>query len=341
MNALLARALGRELRTREATSGTDILLCEFALPFGVSVCEAAAAHGVPYVVHLRGDDVWVWPQESTERLRSFIATVTGARLVLSVSQSLLDEARRIVGGTLPPSAVVPNGIDLARLRPPASEPERAAARAQFGVRAGELVVLCVADALVRKGWPELIEALGRIAQARGPIVLLALEAREGGELDLADLVARHAPSVRLIRRVGLSGHDLVAAYQAADVFCLASHWEGMSNALLEALAAGLPVVATAVAGHPEVVTDGQEGYLVPLRNVDALTEALVAILESDERRRRMGVAARVRAEGVGDSDRAGHRVASLLRAVVNGEADSTLTHGNPYAPSVDHRWATR
>jgi glycosyltransferase involved in cell wall biosynthesis len=79
-----------------------------------------------------------------------------------------------------------------------------------------------------------------------------------------------------------------------DVFVLPSLWEGLPIALLEAMAAGLPVVATAVGGTPEVVVEGETGFLVPPRDPEALAEAILRLLREPDLRRRMGEAGRKR-----------------------------------------------
>jgi glycosyltransferase involved in cell wall biosynthesis len=80
-----------------------------------------------------------------------------------------------------------------------------------------------------------------------------------------------------------------------NVFVLSSVWEGMSNGLLEAMAAGRPVVATRVGGNPEVVVDGETGLLVPLRDPRAMADAVLRLLRDPELARRMGEAASRRA----------------------------------------------
>ena len=84
---------------------------------------------------------------------------------------------------------------------------------------------------------------------------------------------------------------------AADIFVLPSLWEGMPNALLEAMAAGLPAVATAVGAVPEMVVDGREALVVPPGDAGALARALAELAESPARRREMGALARRRVEG--------------------------------------------
>ncbi len=94
----------------------------------------------------------------------------------------------------------------------------------------------------------------------------------------------------------LSPADVVARLQAADVFLLASLSEGISNAVLEGMACGLPVVTTAVGGMAEAVDDGVEGFVVPSRDAAAMAEALSALWRDPELRRRMGAAGRIRVQ---------------------------------------------
>lgn len=107
-----------------------------------------------------------------------------------------------------------------------------------------------------------------------------------------------------IRRLGLADavelmgerEDVDAFLDAADVFVLSSRSEGLPLSLLEAMAAALPVVASAVGGVPEVVVDGETGTLVPPEDAEALSEALARLIESPELRERFGKAGRARVE---------------------------------------------
>jgi glycosyltransferase involved in cell wall biosynthesis len=89
--------------------------------------------------------------------------------------------------------------------------------------------------------------------------------------------------------VGPVPHSEVSEYlQACDVFVLPSYAEGVPVAMLEAMASGLPVVATSVGGIPEVVKDGEAGYLIPPRDTEGLLAAMEALAEDENVRRRMG-----------------------------------------------------
>jgi glycosyltransferase involved in cell wall biosynthesis len=325
----ITAALVRHLRRAGAIRGQDVLLAQFALPYGPVARRAARELDVPYAVCLRGDDVWVHPHRGEKKMTAFVDSLAHADLVLAVCQSLLDEAGRLVGRPIPRAAVVANGIDLNRFR--ASAAEREARRRDFGLAPEEVAVLCVGDALRRKGWSELLGALGGPRAGGGATVLLAVTGKTEWEIDLPAEAARLAPDVRLRLLPHLSHDALAEVYRAADVFCLLSHWEGIANALLEALASGLPVVTTSIAGHPEVVTDGVEGYLVPPKSPDAAREALRPLIESPALRADMGRAARRRAEAVGDSAAAGARLARLLDGVLEGTFETDLACRSPYA----------
>jgi glycosyltransferase involved in cell wall biosynthesis len=118
-------------------------------------------------------------------------------------------------------------------------------------------------------------------------------------------------------RVMLLGRrdDAVRVLGACDIFTLASDNEGLPVAVMEALALGLPIVATAVGGVPGAVTDGVEGILVPPKQPGSLADALAALAADPGRRADMGAAARVAAKRF-DIDAATRRVEDIYRAVV-------------------------
>ncbi|MFN2397292.1 MAG: glycosyltransferase family 4 protein [Gemmatimonadaceae bacterium] len=323
-------ALARALRTAGFSPGRDVLLVQFALPYGPPVRAAARELSLPYAVQLRGDDVWVWPHRSDRAFRGFVNTVRDASLVLAVSRALIGEASRISSHAINRAAVVPNGIDVERFRPPASGTEREAFRSELGLASDEIAVLCVADLLVRKGWLELLDALEMASTSVRRLVLVAATGTMFREVDLLAEVARRAPGLRVVLRHDLEPDALARAYRASDIFCLVSHWEGMSNALLEAIACGLPAVTTAMAGHPEVITHGRDGFLVPPKSVEPIREAIEMLATDAALRSRVGKAARVRAEGIGDSRKAGRRLASLLVGIT-GQLDPEILAADPYA----------
>jgi glycosyltransferase involved in cell wall biosynthesis len=329
----ITEALVGELRNR-VVPGRDLLMVQFALPYGGVVREAANQLGLPYVVQLRGDDVWVWPHRNDSSMRDFAETVRQATLVVAVSAALLAEARRLANHPLPNSAVVPNGVDVDQFRPARSVSEREAIRTGLGLKDDDMVILCVGDVLERKGWLDLLDALGQVAIDPDRLLLMGAAPAAVDEFDLVEEAKRRAPGLRVELKRDVDRETLADLYRAADLFCLASHWEGLANALLEALASGLPCVATAVAGHPEVISHGVDGLLVPARNAPALRQALEAVLSSGSMRQELGQLARSRAMAIGDSGRAGERLASLLDAARRGAFAAEVARLDPYAMSA-------
>ena len=138
-----------------------------------------------------------------------------------------------------------------------------------------------------------------------------------------------------VRRLGLAGvvvfegavphHRMPELYAAADVFCLPSLYEGFPLAILEAMAAGLPVVATRVAGNPEAVDDGVHGRLVEAEDAAALAAALLDLIEDPEGRQRMGRQARRRVEEEFSIERIGAAYRELWEGLAGPAAGTTST----------------
>ena len=181
----------------------------------------------------------------------------------------------------PPSAVIPNGIDLRRyILPPET---RAAWRCAHGFSEDDLLIVSAARLDPQKNPHLLAEAFTRAA-IPGAHLLLAGDGSLRSALEGRPRI--HVLGVRA---------DLPQLLAAADLFVLASDWEGYPLALLEALASGLPVVATAVGGVSEIVEDGVSGVLTEPRNLETLSAAIRALANDSERRRTIAEAAKKRA----------------------------------------------
>ena len=188
--------------------------------------------------------------------------------------------------------IVYNGIDL----PAYSKQlvDRNVARAKFGIGQEELVFSSVGNLFAYKGHADLLQALQKISTSL-PRTWTLLAAGRDVDGNLAGLI-------ELRNRLGLSSHvrllgerlDIPVVLSASDIHVSASHTEGLPNNILEAMSCGLPVVATAVGGVPEVVVDGVTGLLVPAHDVDAIGTALLTLADDSEFRGRMGRAGRER-----------------------------------------------
>ena len=204
--------------------------------------------------------------------------------VVCVSPQVADFVVQEVGIPRHKILVIPNGIDLRDFE---HLPGKHQARAMLGLSSDWMLVGTVARLNSVKRLDVLLQAMSSLRDVYAVIV--------GDGSERAQLEAMSERS-GLAGRVHFAGQqDEVQTWLAAlDVFVLSSDWEGMPNALLEAMAAGLPVVATAVGGTPEVVVDGVTGLLVPPRAPAALAEAIGCLLCDPNLRRQMGQAGRER-----------------------------------------------
>jgi len=206
--------------------------------------------------------------------------------IITVSQAHADWAAQLRIGRPGQVVAVPNGIAPG---PPPDAARRAAVRRDLGIAEDALALISVGRFDPEKNHLDLLPALESLPRA---VLLLAGEGPLRDELEAA--VARR----RLKGRVRFLGfrRDVPALLEAADAFVFASVREGMPIVLLEAMAAGLPIVANRIMGNREVVADGETGYLVPPRRPDLFAEALCRLFADRERARAMGLAGRLRLE---------------------------------------------
>ena len=169
--------------------------------------------------------------------------------------------------------VVIHGVDVDEIA--ARRSEREGARAELGV-GEELLVATVANLRAQKDYPTMLEAARRLIDAAEPVRFVSV-----GQGPLAETLEAERNRLGLADRFQFLGYrdDPVRVLVAADVFCLSSRFEGLPIAMLEAMAAGLPVVATSVGGIPAVVRHQRDGLLVPPGDPAALAAAIANLSE--------------------------------------------------------------
>ena len=213
--------------------------------------------------------------------------------IFAVSGQLKTDLVRHIGMPEASVEVLHNGVDLSRFnvaaRADAPSPAREALRRDWGVPAGALVVGSVGRLVAVKNYALLLRAVASSGLDDVHLVL----AGEGPER--AALTAL-AASLGIASRLHLLGHsnDVDRVLGAFDVFVLPSFSEGMSNTLLEAMAAGVPPVASDVGGNGEIVRDGVDGRLFPSDDEAALRACLAALCRDEAARARLATAARER-----------------------------------------------
>lgn len=196
--------------------------------------------------------------------------------------------------------VVPSFVDSAVLKPPTRE-QAMAARHQLGIEPSRPVLATIARLALNKGHTYTLRALSELVRIIPDVLYLVPgegEMQWRGEGGVRGELERQAKNLGIADHVRFLGYipDIRLILHAADLVVSPSLLEGMQVALLEAMAAGRPLVATNVGGTPDAVVDGETGLLVPAADPSALAKAIEALLRDPERMSRMGNAGRRRVE---------------------------------------------
>lgn len=206
---------------------------------------------------------------------------TGRLHLVSPSRWLSDEAERSTLFGRFDSSVIPNGLDAAEFAPM----DQAEARQKLRLRPDGRILLFVTEKLnnPRKGARLMLEGIERISHLPNLQICVIGEPDPGADM----------PSP-LFHLLGLISDNctLAAAYSAADVFVIPSRQDNLPNTVLESMACGTPVVGFDTGGIPDMIEPGENGYLAPVGDSEALAEQLRRILEDDEGRHAMGERAR-------------------------------------------------
>ncbi|MBO0859304.1 MAG: glycosyltransferase [Chloracidobacterium sp.] len=194
-----------------------------------------------------------------------------ANRVLVNAEGIRDHILKMGGVSVEKIVVIHNGLDAPANALALRKRRRAELLAELGLEAGARIVGSVAGFRPVKGHRYLLEAAAKVMQgdSRAHLVLV-------GDGELRDEIAAQIARLGIGARTSVLGHRDDSAQLAAafDVAVLASLSEGLPNAVMEAMAAGAPVIATAVGGTPELIVDGETGFLVPPANSEALTERI-------------------------------------------------------------------
>ncbi|MEB3220465.1 MAG: glycosyltransferase family 4 protein [Candidatus Sericytochromatia bacterium] len=237
---------------------------------------------------------------------------------LLLTQSAEDAATAVREGIMPAGAVqaIGNGVPVAEFA--AVAPERVEAwRRRLGIGEDQLVVGTVGRLVEEKGFREFFLAARAIATRLPEVAFLVVGGafpgdRDGFQAELARLVAQ--PPLK--GRVHFTGYteDIPPLMHLMDVFTLPSYREGMPRSILEAMAAGRPVVATDIRGCREEVVEGETGFLVPTRDVAELANRLERLVVDPGLRARLGAAGQARAAAEFDEAHVCERVVAALAA---------------------------
>jgi L-malate glycosyltransferase len=305
---------GRELDLRWAgrlrrllqEGGFDILHSHLRYPasFGRLVVRSLPAHNRPRLVFTE-HNIW-----GADVLLSRMAN----RLTFSLDDAQI-AVSSAVADSIPPRRRHRVNVLVHGLRIPpidAAIVQRDSARAEFGIGADELVVGTVANLRPQKGYEVLLHAARIIRDEGLPVRFISVG---HGPEEASIRATRHQLGLDKDFLMLGARSDALRVAAAFDVFVLSSHFEGLPVAVMEALALGVPVVATRVGGVPEVVRAGIDGLIVPTRRPDLLAAAIRQLVLDPDQRSVMAEAAKLRGRRY-DIAAAAARLESIYREVL-------------------------
>ena len=279
-----------------------------------TLCEgliAARLARVPVVVHGEHGTL----QAKPDQLRVQRRVWDRVDRVLSVSSRLADTLSSATGFPRDRIHVIRNGVDLTRF----TSVDRGSARRSLGLSDSTVVIGTAGRLVPVKDHATLLEAVRLLTAHDADVCVLV-----AGDGPLRAALEARSAALGIADRVRFLGHqpDIERVFAGMDVFVLSSSSEGLSNTILEAMASGLPVVATRVGGADELVEDGRTGTLVAAGSPSALADALRAFVADPGRRAAAGAAGRERALTHFGIDRMIHDYADLYRGIARRRGDS-------------------
>jgi glycosyltransferase involved in cell wall biosynthesis len=230
---------------------------------------------------------------------------------VAVSGRVRDSILEQVGPIQKRITTIANGVDVQRFEGPG---DKAGLARSLGLDASSLFIAAAGRLTEQKGHRYLVEAATPVVRAYPNAHFLLM-----GEGELRPELERRIQEAGLVDHVHLLGvrEDLPFLLASADLFALPSLWEGFSIALLEAMAAGKPVVATAVSGSDEAMIPGETGWVVPPRDGKALADAMLEALSDPPGARAMGLRAREKVAKDFSAQKQAREYLALYRSVLS------------------------
>ncbi len=271
----------------------DVIHAHWVLPNAPAAALVAQMRKLPLVISMHGSDVFM-----AEKNRAFGSAArwcfARAKWITACSDELMQRALAI-GADENKTELIPYGADAKAFHVHPDDAQRV--RAQLHLQNDDVMILAVGRLVYKKGFEFLVAAMPEILQ-RAPNARLVLV----GYGDLRDELEAQARALDLNGRVTFAGRvprqEIPAYFAASDIVSVpsvrdaAGNVDGLPNVVLEGMAAGKPIVASNIAGFPDVIGDGESGLLVPEKNSRALADAIVQLAHDAALRANLGANAR-------------------------------------------------
>lgn len=265
-----------------------IIHSHYALPNSISALLARDVSGssVKVLTTIHGTDITIWGNDPS--LHPFIRhSLEKSDAVSAVSESLKEDAVKTLQLPEKDIKVIYNFIDTEKYKPAVDENLRRSMAPN-----GEKIILHLSNFRPVKRIPDLLQAFAQICRIDKGVVLLL--AGDGVEKHKIISLSKELGLDRNIKFIG-TWIDPVPLFSIADLFVLPSEKESFGLAVLEAMSCGVPVVASKTGGLPELVKDGETGFLVPVGDIGSLSRAIMLLLKDDSLYRKFAVNSRERA----------------------------------------------
>jgi len=264
----------------------DVIHAFFTVPCGFTAMLLAKKFSVPFIVSLRGSDVPGYSKRFTwmyKVLKPLIVHIwKRADRVVANSAGLRDLA--LTSSPQQPIDVIFNGVNTEKFTPREKKED-----------SGRVFLLFASRLMQRKGVKYIIRAL-HLLHEKYPQLRLIIA---GGDGDASDDLRRQVKELHLEEKVEFTGHyyndDLPGIQHRGDIFVYPSFNEGMSNNVLEAMAGGLPIIMTPTGGAKELISEGENGYIVDFGNGKAIAEKIEILINDEALRETMGQKSREKA----------------------------------------------
>jgi N-acetyl-alpha-D-glucosaminyl L-malate synthase BshA len=258
----------------------DIIHTHWLIPQGFIGALVHSITGIPHVATVHGSDLNI--MKKNRLLRSLCRFIVRNSAAVTVNSTYMKrQLEEVAQEALPKIFVIPMGVDLASFHQRSPVYDRKKAQSEH-------IILSVGRLISIKGTRFLIEAMPAVVHAVPAARLVIIGT--GPEEERLMKRVRELSLDDYVRFLGTIRHDeLIPYYQGADVFVLpsitiAGMTEGLGVVLLEAMAAGCPVIGSDVGGIPDIITDGENGFLVPEQNSEILAEKIIQLLSEDNLR---------------------------------------------------------
>ena len=288
----------------------DAVWGHYLFPAGFLAVLFGQLAGIPTTVSARGNDIdqMMFPPGDFSRL---LWTLQRCDAVTAVSRDLAKKIDVLLGRPCN-AIVVPNAVDLDVFAPGPPDP---ALRQSLGIASDEVVLGFSGELRHKKGFPFMLTALSEIRRTRPACLLIIGEVRAREQTHLVNYKAACPEDAERIVVTGRIDEpaDVAGHLRLCDVVLQPSVWDGMPNAVLEAMACERLVLASDAGGIPEAITHEQDGFIIPKAQLNHLGEAIAEILGlSDERKRAVASAARQRIQRGFHADNEAEALARVL-----------------------------